>query len=589
MKEKWILKKKGADYTALSEALSVDPVIIRILINRGLRTEQEMRDYLYGGKESLHDPHLLKDIDLSCEILKEKIRGGKKIRIIGDYDIDGVMASYILIRGLSRCGAVVDAAIPDRIRDGYGINESLIRRAYDDGIDTIVTCDNGISAVEPIALAKDLGMTVIVTDHHEVPFEEADGGRAEILPPADTVVNPKQAADHYPFSGVCGGAVAWKLICVLYEAFGIPQEEADELLEFAGFATIGDVMDLQGENRILAKLGLEALNRTDNIGMRALIAQNELEGSELKAYHVGFRLGPCLNASGRLETAQISLQLLLSRDTKEAVPAAIEITNLNQQRKEMTEGAVLEAERAIEENGYASDKVLVVYLPDCHESLAGIVAGRLREKYHRPSLVITKGESGAKGSGRSIEQYSMFEELSRHAGLFTKYGGHPMAAGFSLPEENIDLLRTKLNETCELTGEDLIPKVMIDADMPIDYISEEMIRQLSLLEPFGKANEKPVFAQRNVGIRSARILGKNRNVLRLRLQSPGGRQMDAVYFGNPERFFDALEEKYGRMVANDVRNGMIRSDVCLHFCYFPEFNTWNGETKMQLNIISVSA
>ena len=614
MKEKWVLTRKGADYEGLAKALGVDPVIVRILVNRGMKTEEEMRIYLYGGKEALHDPHLLKDIDLASEIICEKIAAGKKIRIIGDYDIDGVMASYILLQGFARCGAVADAAIPDRIRDGYGINEALILQAKEDLVDTIVTCDNGISAIEPIALAKRFGMTVIVTDHHEVPFDLVDGRRVEKRSEADAIVNPKQEEDHYPFPGLCGGAVAMKLIQVLYEKCGIPAAEAEVFYQYAGFATIGDVMDLQGENRILAKLGLEALNHTENLGLRALIAQNDLEDAKLKAYHVGFRIGPCLNASGRLETAQLSLKLLQSTETKDAVPMAIEITNLNLQRKEMTEAAVLQAIRSIEENGYDAQRVLVIYLPDCHESLAGIVAGRLRERYHRPSLVITQGESGAKGSGRSIEQYSMFEELNRHGELFTKYGGHPMAAGFSLPKENIALLRTALNEGCTLTDADLIPKVKIDVDMPMGYVSRELIDQLSMLEPFGKANEKPVFAQRNVEIRSCRIIGKNRNVLRMTLRPAAGYEVEAVYFGDPEDLFSAIEEKYGKITADAMRKGrwtgssagrdgagaglftQTRADagggeepVSLHFCYYPELNTWRGETKLQMQIISVSA
>ncbi|MBE6009810.1 MAG: single-stranded-DNA-specific exonuclease RecJ [Lachnospiraceae bacterium] len=589
MKEKWVLTRKGADYEGLANALGVDPVIVRILVNRGMKTEEEMRTYLYGGKEALHDPHLLKDIDLASEIISEKISAGKKIRIIGDYDIDGVMGSYILLQGFARCGAVTDAAIPDRIKDGYGINEALILQAKEDAVDTIVTCDNGISAIEPIALAKSLGMTVVVTDHHEVPFDVVDGQRMERKPGADAIVNPKQEEDHYPFPGLCGGAVAMKLIQVLYEKCGIPASEAEEFYQYAGFATIGDVMDLQGENRLLAKLGLEALNHTENLGLRALIAQNDLEDAELKAYHVGFRIGPCLNASGRLETAQLSLKLLQSSETKDAVPMAIEVTNLNLQRKEMTEAAVLQAIRSIEENGYGTQRVLVVYLPDCHESLAGIVAGRLRERYHRPSLVITQGEAGAKGSGRSIEQYSMFEELNRHGELFTKYGGHPMAAGFSLPEENISLLRTALNESCSLTEADLIPKVRIDVDMPMSYVSTALIDQLSMLEPFGKANEKPVFAQRNVEIRSCRIIGKNRNVLRMTLRPAPGYEVEAIYFGDPEDLFSAIEEKYDKITADAMRQGRYRDGVKLHFCYYPELNTWRGETKLQMQIISVSA
>ena len=580
--------RKGADYAGLSKSLGADPLLVRIMRNRGLTTEEEMRTYLYGTAEDLHDPHLMKDAEKAAGILLGKIRDGRQIRVIGDYDIDGVMATYILLRALERCGASADYAIPDRIADGYGLNPHLIAQAAEDGIDTILTCDNGIAAFEAIALAKEQGMTVIVTDHHQVPYTEEDGIRREKRSAADAVVNPHQAEDSYPYKELCGAAVAYKLVRILYEKAGIRPEEADVFLEQAGFATIGDVMDLTGENRILAKLGLEALNHTENIGMRALIAQNDLNETQIKAWHVGFRLGPCLNAGGRLQTADLSLQLLLSKTMEEAVPAAIQVTALNEQRKSMTELAVAEAEQQIRENGYEKDCVLVIFLPDCHESLAGIVAGRIRERYHRPVLVIARGKESAKGSGRSIEAYSMFEELSGCGELFLKYGGHPMAAGFSLKEENIDELRRRLNAQTRLTQEDLRPVIRIDADMPANYVTEALIRQMDLLEPFGKANEKPVFACRQMRIRSLRVFGKHRNVCRLDLEDGQKIRTEGVYFGDPEELYGVIAEKYGERTADAYRNHRVTEPAALHICYYPDLNEYNGSSRIQLVIRSVS-
>lgn len=582
MKEKWLIIRKGADYRALSEALHVSPVVVRIMRNRGLETEQEMQDFLYSGREALHDPHLLKDVDRAADIILGKIRDGKPIRIIGDYDIDGIMSTYILYKALRQCQASVDTVIPDRIRDGYGLNMHLVSQAKQDGMDTLLTCDNGIAAAQQIAFAKESGMTVVVTDHHEVPFEEKDGKRREILPPADAIVNPKQAEDHYPFSGLCGAAVAWKFVQVLYEKAGMDPSRADVFMENVGFATIGDVMDLQGENRILTKLGLQALNRTQNLGMRALIAQNKLNAGHIKAYHVGFRIGPCMNASGRLETADLSLRLLETRDIMKAVPLAQEITQLNEQRKEMTAQAVRKAEKEIAEKNYERDTVFVIFLPDCHESLAGIVAGRIREKWNRPVLVITRGADCAKGSGRSTESYSMFQELNRCRDLFLKFGGHPMAAGFSLEEKNIDLLRKRLNALSPLKPEDLVPKIRIDVDMPIDYIDEKLIGQLNQLEPFGKANEKPLFAQRNLQIQRLQIYGRENKVTKMLVHSDGGRTMEAVYFGDPQELLESIAEKYGQSSISGLSTVNPASRIRMHFCYYPTINEYQGKRTLQI-------
>ncbi len=589
MKDRWVVAAKKADFQKIGKRFGIDPVIARVMRNRGLTDPAEMEIYLHGSERDLHDPHLLKDADRAAQIIGEKIRSGKRIRIIGDYDIDGIQATYILLQALRRLGADADTVIPDRILDGYGLNEHLVTRAYADGIDTILTCDNGISAISQIRMARESGMTVIVTDHHEIPFEETDGVRRETLPEADAIVNPKQRDCTYPFSGLCGAAVAFKLVQVLYEQEGIPVSEADVFLENAGFATVGDVMDLQGENRILVKLGLDRLRRTQNKGMRALILQKHLDASVLKSYHIGFVLGPCLNASGRLETARLSLNLLLCEDAARAAVMAQEIAELNESRKLMTAQAVRQAERIIEEQGYAKDKVILVFLPDCHESLAGIVAGRIRETYCRPTYVVTRGEEACKGSGRSVEGYSMYEEMCKCRELFLKFGGHPMAAGFSLEEKDIAPLRSMLNEKTSVTEEALTPKVTIDVPMPVDYLYEDLVRQLELLEPFGKGNEKPVFADRNLEIESLKVFGKEGRVIRMKLKSPHGTEMDAVYFGDVDNLRLSLEEKYGKMVAEDTVNGRCVHRASLHFLYYPEIDNYYAQPRIQLKITGFCA
>ncbi len=581
MQERWVIAAKKADFTGIAKKLGVDPVIARILVNRGLTDPEEMKAYLYGSRADLHDPHRLKDADRAARILAGKIRQGARIRIIGDYDADGVLSTYILYRALRRAGARVDTAIPNRMRDGYGLNERLVLQAAEDGIDTILTCDNGIAAAAEVRLAKERGMTVVVTDHHEIPPE---------LPPADAVVNPKQSDCPYPYKGLCGAAVAWKLVQVLYETAGIPADEADGFLEQAGFATVADVMDLTGENRTLVQLALPMLRATKNIGMRALIREKGVQPERLGTYHIGFVLGPCLNAGGRLMTARQSLNLLLCEDEEEAAREARNLSELNESRKKMTEDAVAEALRVIEAEGYDRDAVMVLFLPDCHESLAGLVAGRLRETFHRPVFVVTRGEEGCKGSGRSVEAYSMYEEMSRCAELFTKFGGHPMAAGFSLPEENIDGMRERLNEASTLTEEDRIPKVTIDVPMPIGYISRELIRQLELLEPCGKGNARPVFAEQHpLEIAKLRVVGEKRSVVRMTLQDPAGRQIDAVYFGDTENLRYSLEEKYDIVTADDTIAGRCTHHASLYFTYYPELDTYYREPKIELRITGFRA
>lgn len=588
MKEKWVVSAKKADFQAIGQHFGIDPVLARIMRNRGLTDLQEMNLYLHGTRTDLNDPHLLKDADLAAQILREKIKEKKRIRIIGDYDIDGIQSTYILYCALRRLGADADFVIPDRILDGYGLNEHLVTRASQDGIDTILTCDNGISAIDQIHLAKSLGMTVVVTDHHEVPFTEVDGVRREKVCEADAVVNPKQQACHYPFKKLCGAAVAFKLVQVLYEVFGLEVSEADCFIENAGFATVGDVMDLQGENRILVKLGLEMLNRTTNIGMKALILQNKLMMGAIKSHDIGFRIGPCLNASGRLDTARLSLKLLLCESETEAAVLAEEIVELNESRKLLTMHAVEQAKEIAQQEEYVNDRVLVIFLPDCHESLAGIVAGRIREAYYRPTLVVTRSEHGAKGSGRSIESYSMYEELCKCEEYLTQFGGHPMAAGFSLKEADIDAFRRKLNEVCTLTEEELRPKVVIDVPMPISYITERLVNQLGCLEPFGKGNEKPVFADRNLVIERLRICGKEGRVFQMKVRNAAGVSMDAVYFGDVEDLLLPLTEKYGKVVAQDTLAGRCVHEAALHFTYYPEMDHYYETPRIKLRLTGVS-
>lgn len=578
--EKWIEIRKGGNFMEMAKKYGIDPLIARIIRNRDIIDEKEITEYLYGGKEALHNPHLLKDVDKAAEIIAEGIAEKKAMRIIGDYDIDGVNATYILLDGIRRCGGKVDAAIPDRMKDGYGINEHLIEQALSDGKELLITCDNGIAAINEINFAKEKGMTVVVTDHHEIPYRNTEQGKEFLRSNADAIVNPKQADCPYPCKGICGAVVAWKLVQVLYERMDIPVEEADIFIENAGFATVGDVMDLTGENRILVKLGLKALEHTKNPGMKALIAKNKLSDKPLSAYHIGFVLGPCINASGRLDTAKRSLELLLERDEVKASALAGELVELNESRKYMTQQETQKALEQIEKEGREKDKVLVVYLPECHESLAGIIAGRIREAYQRPVFVLTRGEEGVKGSGRSIEAYSMFDKMTEVAELFTKYGGHPMAAGLSMREEDIDTLREQLNQKAELSEEDMAEVVRLDAVLPMSYFTVDTIRQLSVLEPCGKSNTKPVFADRNIKVTRAGIVGVNRNVLKLHLLDSKGNPVAGVYFGEVEKFLAFLSEKFGSEEVDAAMHGKENS-IQFAAVYEPAVDTYSGRESVQ--------
>ncbi len=584
MKKKWVVSAKRADFKGIGEKYGIDQVVARIIRNRDVVEEKEIEQYLKGTRADFYSPYLLKDMKKTVEILTEKIKGQKTIRVIGDYDIDGICSTYILYEGLRKCGAQADIEIPDRIKDGYGVNEALVRAAYEDGIDTIITCDNGIAAAAELKAAKDLGMTVIVTDHHEVPYTEENGERKYILPQVDAIVNHKQQDCPYPFKELCGAAVAYKVITAMYEQFAIDSQELNELLAFAGFATVGDVMELQGENRILVKEGLKELHSISNIGMLSLIKVCGLEKDQIAAYHIGFVLGPCLNASGRLDTAKKALKMLTTKDFAQAALIANELKMLNESRKEMTDAGVTKAIEQVEHTSLAQDRVLVIYLPDCHESIAGIIAGRIREKYYKPVFVLTKSEEGVKGSGRSIEGYSMYEEMTKVKELFTKFGGHPMAAGLSLPEENVDVFRREINEKCTLNEEALTEKIVIDVPMPLSYITEPLIEQLNILEPFGKGNEKPVFADKNIAITGACKIGKQKNMLRLNLLNEQGSTMEAMMFRNCEDFELFLQEKYGEAEVEKIYRGE-PNNIRIAITYYPSINEFRGNRKMQVTIL----
>lgn len=566
--ERWVLLRKGADFEAISRKYGISRRLAALIRNREVIGDKAVNVYLNGTLTDFYDGMLMKDMDRAVELVLEKIRENKKLRIIGDYDIDGVNATYILLEGLEVLGADVDSDIPDRIEDGYGLNIHLIERAYQDGIDTIITCDNGIAAAKEIAYGKSLGMSIIVTDHHEVPYEEADGERRYHLPPADAVVDPKREDCAYPFQGLCGAAVAYKLVEALHEASGRDVEDMDYLIENVAIATVGDVMDLTGENRVLVKEGLSMLKRTSNPGLRALIHCTGIQKEQLSAYHIGFILGPCLNAGGRLDTAKRALELLRAKQKKEADVLAGELKALNDSRKDMTARAVEEAVSIVENTAVKNDRVLVIYLPDCHESLAGIVAGKIRERYYKPVFILTDAKEGVKGSGRSIEAYSMYEELSKCKQLLSKYGGHRLAAGVSLRRENVERIRQLLNENCTLSEEELTEKVVIDMELPFSGITEEFVRELTFLEPFGKGNTKPVFAGREIAFSDIRIIGKNQNVLKAKARDKSGVCLEALYFGDAKAFHEELMKRKNR----------------LSVTYYPGINEYMGRKSLQVII-----
>lgn len=566
--ERWVLLRKGADFEAISKKFHISPRLASLIRNRDVIGDEAINQYLNGTIAELYDGMQMKGMPQAVEILTEKIRDREKIRVIGDYDCDGINATYILLEGLEKLGAKVDSDIPDRIKDGYGLNQHLIDRAHEDGIDTIITCDNGIAAAKEIEYGKALGMTIIVTDHHEVPYKENEAGRRYILPPADAVVDPRQEGCEYPFKGLCGAAVAYKLVEALCEANGQDVADLDYLLENVAIATVADVMDLTEENRILVKQGLEMLKRTSNLGLRALIQCIGLEGKKIQAYHIGFILAPCLNASGKLDTAKRALALLRAKTEREADMLAGDLKALNESRRDMTDRVVDEAMAKVEQTDIRGDKVLVIYLPDCHESLAGLVAGRVRENYYRPVFVLTDSEDGVKGSGRSIESYSMYEELTGCGDLLTKFGGHPMAAGLSLDKENVEKFKRRLNDQCTLSEEELTEKVVIDMELPFTAITEHFIEELEYLEPFGKGNTKPVFAARGVFMQHVKIIGKNKNVAKATAIDAAGNRMEAICFHDAQEFAKQCERNNGKM----------------SITFYPGINEFRGERQIQIVI-----
>ncbi|MCI8939897.1 MAG: single-stranded-DNA-specific exonuclease RecJ [Dorea sp.] len=581
--KRWVLLRKGADFAAIGEKFHISPRIACLIRNRDIIGDDAIDGYLNGTIADLNDGMLMRDMDKAVDILMEKLRGHKRIRVIGDYDIDGVCATYLLLEALEGLGADVDMDIPDRILDGYGLNRNLIDRAIRDGVDTVVTCDNGIAAAEEIAYGKRLGLTILVTDHHEVPYIEKAGERQYSLPPADAVVDPKRADCGYPFKGLCGAAVAYKMMECLYEAMGEDSADIDRLLEVVGIATVGDVMDLAGENRIFVKQALEMLSHSKNLGLKALMERTGIAGDGITAYHIGFVLGPCINAGGRLDTAKRALELLRAKTKREADILAGDLKALNDSRKELTEAAVTEAVRKVNETDAGENPVLVLYLPDCHESLAGIVAGKVRERYYRPVFVLTDGEDGAKGSGRSIENYHMFEELTGCKDLLIRFGGHSQAAGLSIKREKIEEFRKRLNENCRLSERDLQEKVSIDMELPLSGVSEAFVKELTLLEPFGKGNAKPVFALRDAELLSARLIGKKQNMLKLRVKDREGTSIEAVHFGDAGEFLEAVEEKCGKGQADKLLSGQAEG-VRMSLTFYPGINEYMGNRTMQITI-----
>ena len=590
----WMVKSKKADFKQIGERLGIDQVTARLLVNRGLTDEESMRSFLSGGIQDLCDPHLFKDGDKLVDILAEKIAHNEKIRVIGDYDIDGVMSSFILFRGLSKCGAKVSVAIPNRITDGYGLNIHLIEEALKDGVDTILTCDNGIAAINEIAYAKRHGMTVLVTDHHEIPYDERDGKRHYLASEADAIVNPHQEECGYPYKNLCGAAVAWKMIVLLYGKLHVPEESALDFLENVAFATVGDIMPLTGENRILVKEGLARIRHTKGVGMRALIAQCGLVPEQIDCYHFGFVLGPCINAAGRLDTARRALELFMTDDEQAAAEIVGELVTLNSERKELTRLGVEEAKALVDGGTCKSDPVLVLFLPEVHESIAGIIAGRIREHYYRPTFILTRAgseETGdacdapkmVKGSGRSIDGYSMYEELCLCKDLLHKFGGHPMAAGVTLQEESVGELRRRLNEQCALTEEQLEEKIHIDVPMPTDYVTCDLVREFELLAPFGRENPKPLFADRNLSVSRMWLLGKNQNVLRLSLVSEHGTPAAGIYFGDIPVFMDYMRKQFGSEAVELALCGR-ENGIRLSVVYSPQINFYGGSESLQLEI-----
>lgn len=565
---KWQLNPKRADFDLLAKEHGISPLTAKIMVNRGITEDVQVERFLNGTQADMYDPMLLKDMKKAVSLLDEYIQKNKHIRIIGDYDIDGICSAYILYKGLSfvkkNCYGI-DIRIPHRVTDGYGLNDRLIDEAVEDGVDLIITCDNGIAAYDQIKRAKEHGICVIVTDHHEVPYEDTDGGRNYILPPADAVIDPKQEDCTYPFQNICGAVVAYKVICALIQRVNAVLEEC---LVFAAFATVGDVMDLIDENRIIVKYGLKKMKTSPNMGLQALISACDLENKEITPYHIGFVLGPCFNASGRLDDAYRVIELLCATTKEEADVLAISLKQLNQERQDLTTQGEEKAYEMIEAQGLLKDRVLVVYLPDVHESLAGIIAGRLCKKYYRPTFVLTNGDDCVKGSGRSIEAYHMYDEMTKVKDLFLKYGGHKLAAGLSLPSDQVEIFRERINEVCTLRDCDLEETLMLDLQMKLGWVSDRLMDELEKLEPYGNGNEKPLFAER-VYVSQVRVMGDKHNVVRMQLRNEENSTAVGICFCDGDTFMQ------------DYLNS---SEKKARIAYSPEWNEYGGYRSLQMKI-----
>lgn len=584
--EKWFIRNKSADYKKIAAHFKISEFLAKLLINRDVNDHRLIDSFIYSNLDKLHNPKTMKDLSKGANIIKEKIINKDAIRIVGDYDVDGVISIYLLYTVIKQFGGNVDYVIPNRIDDGYGINNEIVKEAKKQGIDTIITCDNGIAAIEQIKLAKELSLTVIVTDHHDLPFIiDESGEKVYLTLEADAVINPKQPDCDYAFEKLCGAAVVLKLIQELYLLFNIPLESTYDLLEYTAIATVCDVVDLVDENRIIAKKGLELINETKNIGLKALIKESGIENKEIGIYHIGFIIGPSINASGRLDSALKSLELLLCEEEELAHTLAKELREINEERKQMTIEGVERIVNTIEYSNLKDNKVLVIYEPKVHESIAGIIAGRIKDRYNRPTIVLTNGREGVKGSGRSIEGYNMFEELSECKELLSRFGGHPMAAGLSLEYENIHILRERLNHNIKLTEEDLIPKVYIDMHLPLEYINFALINELKLLEPFGKGNNKPIFGEKDLKINRGFRLGVNKNVLKLILENKNKSVVEAIYFGDIDDFEDLIVTNYGRTQLENIYKG-IDNNINIDILYYPSINEYNGKTNIQITIQS---
>ena len=582
MTEKWILQTKKADFGEIAKKFNINPIVARVIRNRDVVGDKEIEEYLSTNIDALSSPWLFKDMDKAVDVLKIKIAGENKIRIISDYDVDGICSSYILNKALTNLGANVDIVVPHRVKDGYGINESLIQDAKDAGVDTIITCDNGIAAKEQVDFAKELGMTVVITDHHEVPFVEENGKKEYIIPNADAVVNHKQSDCGYPFKDLCGAMVAYQLMRALYESIGQNQKNLESLLVYGAIATVCDVVPLKGENRTVVKTGLELIKTTKDVGLNALIEACGIKKENIGSYHFGFILGPCLNASGRLDTAKRAVDLLNETDSEKASADALKLKSLNDERKDITEQG---AEKAINMARQMNDKILVLYLPDCHESVAGIIAGRVKEFFNKPTIVLTDAEDCVKGSGRSIDEYDMYENLTKVKDLFLKFGGHKMAAGLSIEKQNIDELRTRLNENCTLTEDELMKKIEVDSELPFKFATFGLVRDLKKLEPFGVGNKKPIFAGKNIRINRIEIIGKKGKTIRLEMTDESGFKMQGIMFNKSKRFMKFLSDNFGQDEIDKAMGGS-DNEIKLMLLYYPNINEFNGNQYLQLVIES---